>query len=195
MISSFPECTAKNALTTVINFFTVHLCCCRGRDTCPKSTIKIVVKLPRELLYCLLYWLWTWVCVLASTYKPTLNPDLNNYVKLCQCYPLIEIRGCQLQTFFQADLLVQSSMLFNRNTRTIREICSKAFTIKAPERQHWRMSFCCLCCSIWTDSTYRSRVSIVDFEQVNACWVYWITSNSRYVERFQSIMTKFWLVF
>ena len=43
----------------------------------------------------------------------------------------------------------------NRNTRTSCEICSK-LTIKTPERRHYR----------------RSGVFIVNFEQVNASWVY-----------------------
>ena len=48
----------------------------------------------------------------------------------------------------------------NRNTRRKCKICSK-LTIKTPERHHWCRSY----------FTPFSRVSIVDFEQVNTSWV------------------------
>ena len=56
--------------------------------------------------------------------------------------------------------------LNNRNTRTRCEICSK-LTIKAPERRHCRRSGVFI---NFEHMTPYSSVSIVDFENVIACW-------------------------
>ena len=56
----------------------------------------------------------------------------------------------------------------NRNTRKRCGICSK-LTIKTPERRQWRSSGVFIV--NLEHSTPFSSVSIVDFEQVNICWV------------------------
>ena len=49
------------------------------------------------------------------------------------------------------------------------EICSK-LTIKTPEGRKLT-SFWCFYCWLWTNLSYCSGVSIVDFEYVNATWL------------------------
>ena len=58
----------------------------------------------------------------------------------------------------------------NRNTRTRYEICSK-LTIKTPERRQWRRSVVFI-----VNFKRISHVSIVNFEQVNASWLFKIFS-------------------
>ena len=64
----------------------------------------------------------------------------------------------------------------NRNTRKRFEICLK-LTIKTPERRQWLRSVV-FYCELWTYNIFHtfSRVSIVDFEQVNLSWDYLIVS-------------------
>ena len=59
--------------------------------------------------------------------------------------------------------------LYNRNTRKKCEICSK-LTIKTPKRSQWRCSGL-LTVNFEHISHLFFSVSIVDFEQVNVCWV------------------------
>ena len=55
----------------------------------------------------------------------------------------------------------------NRNTKTRCEICSE-LTIKTAERRHWRRSAVFIV-------NFEHSVSIVNFEQVDADWVYDVT--------------------
>ena len=54
----------------------------------------------------------------------------------------------------------------SRNSRKMCEICSK-LTIKTTTST----LFWCFYCQLWTYFTHFSSVSIVDFKQVNVCWV------------------------
>ena len=63
----------------------------------------------------------------------------------------------------------------NRNTRTRCEICSK-LTTKTLERRHWRITY----------FTYFIPCSIINFEKVNADWVWlkWVLfSKFRAIQR------------
>ena len=59
--------------------------------------------------------------------------------------------------------------LNNRKTRKRCEICTK-LTIKTPKRRHWRRSSDFVV-NIWTYFTHFSSFSIVNFEQVNICYL------------------------
>ena len=50
------------------------------------------------------------------------------------------------------------------------------------------MSFCCLYCWLWTDFTYCSGVSIVDFEQVNASSVLAYFTQCLTLQYFKNVM-------
>ena len=56
----------------------------------------------------------------------------------------------------------------NRSSRKMWDICSK-LAIKAAERRHWRFY-----CWLWTYFTPFSSVSIVEFQQVNVNWVWYL---------------------
>ena len=59
----------------------------------------------------------------------------------------------------------------NRNTRILCEICSK-LTIKNPEKRRSGVFIKNFSTHFHTYSTHCSRVSIVDFEPMNAGWEY-----------------------
>ena len=67
----------------------------------------------------------------------------------------------------------------NRNTGRRCEICSK-LTIKAPERHHWRR--------VWSYFTSCCSVSIVNFENLNADWVWRYIMQENYCSIY--ILTK-----
>ena len=64
----------------------------------------------------------------------------------------------------------------NRNSRTRCEICSKLTTIKPPEQRPWRRSGVFIV--NFEHISPFSSVSVVNFEQVNDCWVILIFSRT-----------------
>ena len=66
---------------------------------------------------------------------------------------------------------VQSWQWKYQNVWRTRTVCKIRTKLKKSTRSTSMTSLWCLYCQFWTDFTHCAGVFIVDFEQVNACWV------------------------